>query len=175
MFEIHSKLQVRSPTSVVALNADSPKSSDCTHDSYLRSGKLGEEVGLGVSDVTFQHGDVMLMPSAGTPPVSRCELIQAQNQIVHLQQRIKDMEYVLEYEISLREHYEQEAEDANAAAEDFFQTTVQMAKNIATTERVLEMKFLAMQHSIAVFEACCVQHGHSIIKNDVFEDTASSS
>ncbi len=144
--------------------------------------------------MTFQLVDAIahplppLLPPLQVPRLPcQTDLLYAQkDRITHLEQRIKDLEDDLAHEISLREHYQQEAVDANDASEEFFLTTVQMAANISTTERQLELKFLSMQHSLAVWESWAAQHGIPVVQNKdtnhtpVFpaaapEDTASSS
>lgn len=149
----------RSFSSVILLN---PKS-DYTNEFQVVPGCMHEKMG--------HNSETQCVPVGG-------ELYYAQNQhIMELEQRIKDSDENLQREISLREHFEMEALYANDACDEFYGMTVALSETISKTERQLEMRFLAMQHTIALWEAWGIEHGVSIVKNsgDVPEVVAENS
>ena len=164
----------RSFTSVILLNPESPKS-DCTNESQVVPDCMHEDVGY--------NSDSQPVPCAGGSPtmgvpLSQTELYYAQKQhITDLEQRIKDSEENLQREIALREHFELEGLYANDACDEIYGITVAMSETMSKTERHLEMRFLAMQHTIALWEAWAIEHGIPIVKNsgDVPEVVAENS
>jgi hypothetical protein len=168
-FNSLSNPKVRSPISVIAIDSHSPKS-DCTDDFHMVPGETQENVGLSSDSlqVTFAEDDATTPAApADVSDVSftHTELYYAQKaQIAQMEQRLQDSEAYLGREIALREHFEEEARYANDASEAFFATTLELSETISKTELQLELKFLAMQHSIALWEAWGTQYGVSIVK-----------
>ncbi|KAL4522195.1 hypothetical protein Ndes2437B_g07932 [Nannochloris sp. 'desiccata'] len=155
------------------------QSSNAKQGTNAKQGQITQTVGgfsSGSLEATFQNVQPIADPTSPQVPVapSQIKLMFAQKEhIMDLEQRIKDAEEDLEREIALRKQFELEATYTNAACEAFFETTWQLSQTVTATERHLELKILAMQHSIAVWETWGLQNGVFIVKHGGIEAVTS--